>query len=251
MKILVAADLHMSKIDSIQHDNLEYWIDKYKPDVLVIAGDVYENYIPNPFYRLSQLDCEVVFCLGNHEFVYSTVEDTLKKYSWLQPSYDTVHCLDVKGYVDIQGVRFFGNVLWYDGSMSERPDRMDYMENISTRWLDIDIKNFNPLEAHKDCVQQIKKAVEGYTGPSVMVTHTCPHLKLNRWCLTDPDSVFNIYSGVKDFFTTHDIYPDWAICGHTHKAEAFDYINDNHVVHCINVGNDYNECRVRLIEIGD
>ena len=254
MRILAASDLHIAnaRTEDMQISNLAYYIDKYHPDVLVISGDVYENYMPTNFYPLNTLGIPVVFCLGNHEFVYRTVSETLKHYEQQQKYFDNVHCLDIKHYVDIKGVRFVGNVLWYDGSMSTLPDKDYYLNNISTSWLDASIKEFKPVEEHKKCVQHIKDSLKNYEGKSVLVTHTCPNSLLNMFCREDPMSIYNIYSGVNDLFGTHGIYPTWAICGHTHREVDFDYEdNQGHLVHCINVGNDYGQCKVRIIEMED
>ena len=237
MKILATADLHIDYTKSDQVIFLRKLVKREQPDALVIAGDVHDCRTLNPFKDLEHIskDITIIFCLGNHEFAYRSIADTHRYYkSFDRPS--NVHCLDICGFVDVQGVRFVGNVLWYDGSLSNRSDVNYWLKNIDPNWLDSSIKNFDPIAENKNCIKQIKDSLKDHKGPSVLLTHTVPHYKLNRFWESNPSSVYNTYSGVHNLFKDHDVSVDIAVCGHTHKPATLYYDNKTE---CTNIGNDY------------
>ena len=242
MKIFATSDLHIGRPYSKQLDMLEKLVDKEAPDVVVISGDVYDYRGVNPFYELSNLEMDnnlpVVFCLGNHEFAERGINNTLSYYH-LCSHFDNVKCLDIEGHVDIGDVRFVGNVLWYDGSLSNRFDVQSKLQKIDETWLDCTIVDFKPKVVNANCIKQIKDSLAGYVGTSVLVTHCVPYWKLTRWSFTSPDGVYNIYSGVKDLFHNNDVNVDVAVCGHTHRKEKLEYTQDGKYIRCYNIGNDY------------
>ena len=262
MKILCTSDLHMQHKHERVIDKLRELVAQQKPDVLVIAGDIVESSWHNcNVYKLLSIafpDTTVIFVLGNHEFFYCTVEETRGFYErTYKPNKYDVHCLDVVGHYDVEGVRFVGNVLFYDGSM-----KSDSNQNLSKfadgRWADRTIKNFDWEE---ECRLNIARIKDNLPGPedeiktTILVTHCVPHVKLN----THTMSQFNAYSGVDNLFDrlspklgigSHGI--DWAVCGHTHRRSVGLRLNG---CNCVNVGNDYywNTLRVEsyLIELPD
>lgn len=251
MKIFATSDLHIVDKDSDVLKELKKHVYHNNPDVVVISGDIYDNRLIEPFGELSTIGIPVVFCLGNHEFAYRTVRNTLNLYSF--NSTTNVYCLDVCGHVDINGVRFVGNVLWYDGSLSERLDKNEKIDNIVENWLDCTIENFNALEENKKCINQIKENLDNYTGKSVLVTHTVPYWKLNQFCYEQPNGIYNIYSGVYDLFEKYDISVDVCVCGHTHRKSRVFYQENGKEIKCYNIGNEYfqyhKELKYEIIEI--
>ena len=129
MKIFATSDLHIGYERSQTINILRDYVKKVNPDVVVISGDVYDYRGINPFYELTTLEVPVVFCLGNHEFAYRYVDMVHDHYKF-NSRFDNVYCLDTKGHVDINGVRFVGNVLWYDGSLSNRNDVTEKLTRI-------------------------------------------------------------------------------------------------------------------------
>lgn len=247
MKILFTSDLHLHQLTKNKVMGIVAGkVKSEKPDVLVISGDVTDMSGVNVFRTLGALDVPVVFCLGNHEFAYRSVGNTIES-MMLDASnaavegISHVHCLDIEDSVDIGGVRFYGNVLWYDGSLSNRMDTSKYMDHVWDNWLDASIQGFVPIREHNACVDSII-AVERMTEnmPKVLVTHMVPHRKLNKFDVITPMSIANCYSGVDDLFDRHLVYPDYALCGHTHQRVLYEHRCANgHVVKCINSGNDY------------
>ena len=236
MKILALADLHFTERN---HDSLDAAVEiayKGKYDVTVIAGDVSEQSVSDPYNLLLAFPTPVVFCLGNHEFSRHTVKAVLEKYATLQEQHkdDMIWCLDVVPKVSMKDVTFMGNVLWYDGTLSTLPQgkRNEYMEHIHPQWYDRTIVDFNPREENARCVERLL-SLNDEPGVKVLVTHTVPHRELNAHEKFSPDSPFNIYSGMNNLFDR--VHPDIAICGHTHR-EVIAVLDG---VRCYNVGNDY------------
>ena len=246
-KLLFTSDLHLHRetVDGVLcavRDRLK----ACNPDALVVAGDVSDMPSQNTFGFLGEFDLPVVFCLGNHEFAYSSVQETLAKtrhdFELAQScGVRNVHCLDIEGHFDALGIRFYGNVLWYDGSLYNGGDAAPLLERIDPRWLDCAIEGFKPLEEHRRCVEQIKRAQHYARGRRlVLVTHCVPHRRLNQFDADTPMSVFNCYSGVADLFGGKNIHPDLALCGHTHRRAMYGHrMKDGREIRCINSGNDY------------
>lgn len=216
-------------------------VNHFSPDVITISGDIYDNRVINPYEELGTLGKPVIFCLGNHEFIYRTVEETLNQYRQYERHKD-VYCLDVDGHVDIDGVRFVGNVLWYDGTCSIRDDCDYHLRYIDDGWLDREIVDFKPVDENHKCVNQIINNCRGFGGKKVLLTHTVPHWELNWFCYHQPLSVYNIYSGVQNLFLRTNLYFNACICGHTHKAMDIECpCSDGRKIYCYNIGNDYFE----------
>ena len=236
MKILALADLHAT---GRSHDSLDAAVAiayRGNYDVIVIAGDVSEQSVPDVYNLLLAFPVPVVFCLGNHEFSRHTVQAVHQKYTELQEQHkdDLIRCLDVVPKATLKDAVFMGSVLWYDGTLSTLPkDRRDeLMEHIHPHWYDRTIHDFNPRKENEECVKRLLP-LNDEQGVKVMVTHMVPHRILNAFEQTEPDGPFNVYSGMNNLFDR--VKPDIAICGHTHK-QVIETIDG---VHCWNVGNDY------------
>ena len=244
MKILFTSDLHIVRqYLSAQLDILRNKIKSEKPDVLAVSGDISEEPLIDSGEMLGNLDVPVVFCLGNHEFVRNeigpqSVANTLNRY---KHSNSEATCLDISGFKDIGDVRFVGNVLWYDGSLANLNDAGCLVNNIHPNWLDSHIEKFSAIKENLKCVKQIQESMASAEGKKVvLVTHCVPHRRLNWFDLYRPMSIYNAYSGVDNLFDKHDIYPDVALCGHTHHRMHYTHSGtSNKEIRCVNVGYDY------------
>jgi len=189
----------------------------------------------------------VVFCLGNHDFAYDSVENARARLlrdrdECLLKGVRNAHCLDIEGHFDTHGVRFYGNVLWYDGTLCNRPDRDRWMRKIWDCWLDCTIEGFRPAEEFGRCVEQIvgEQSSASPGAKLVLVTHTVPLRALNAFDTATPDSIANCYSGAANLFDDHGVRPDLALCGHTHRRAECEFAHpDGRVARCLNSGNDY------------
>jgi predicted MPP superfamily phosphohydrolase len=241
MKILCLADLHISSRKDYRQK--KHWIrgliTEYNPDVIVVAGDIFETgfYLRyNPYEKLSQISNIPFICvLGNHEFVDLSIQNTLDEYrEKYDPQQYNVHYLDIIGHYDIKNVRFSGNVLWYDSKMRHYKDQSvyDWGGNPGLGngyWLDRKIIDFDYKLENDKCVKQIKENIDP-TKTNVLVTHCVPKETINGHIPNE----LNIFSGMKNLLKDIDV--QYSISGHTHKRIIG---LDEHNTYCINVGNDY------------
>lgn len=238
-KILCLADLHLS--DTLELDKRQ-WLSNLlietSPDIILLAGDIIEGYSTiayQPYLTLHKLfgDRTVIFCLGNHEFAYRTHGRILSKYESLyKPQTFDIHCLDIIGSFVIDDLNFFGNALWYDGSLRTKPSQRLEEMNRET-WLDNSIIGFNPRVECAKCKSQIEDNFNPEKR-NILLTHTVPHHELNLW-MENTMSSYNMFSGCSDFLLM--VQPLISVCGHTHRRIC-KTING---IDCINVGNDYRQ----------
>lgn len=248
MKILFTSDLHMtfSNCDEIL-SILQSQLEKCSPDALAISGDISDQHSLNTYGFFTRFDLPVVFCLGNHDFAFDSIEHTHARIrhdreECLSIGAKNAHCLDIEGHFDTHGVRFYGNVLWYDGTLCNRPDRDRWMRKVWDRWLDSQIEDFHPAEEFAGCVSRIKASQDGAPAGQklVLLTHTVPLRALNAFDAETPDSIPNCYSGTENLFDPYGIRPDLALCGHTHRRAECEFAHpDGRLARCLNSGNDY------------
>lgn len=243
MRFLCLSDLHIVDENSSQLNQVKELLEKFNDiDVILITGDIFDTRDLNPYEELSKLNKPIVFCLGNHEFAYSSVHATHNFFFHnYNPNKWNVHCLDILGHYTIGNVNIIGNVLWYDGSLKSFPDQSD---KIDSSWLDSTIFQFNYKEENKKCIEQISRSENNpskneETGEkidyTILLTHCVPHVNMNVFTIEKPLSIYNMYSGVDNLFVKIPIKIDYAICGHTHRYAK----EDIQGIHCINIGNDY------------
>lgn len=244
-KFLCLADLHYNyKWDEYGYtDILAELITLEKPTHILIAGDIVESslvkhgnvykIIRKNIFRDCDFNIPIIFCLGNHEFAYNSVENVFNRMKMYNGDEYNCYCLDVCSYYDILNtdIRIIGNVLWYDNTMKPNDNCKD--DVIEEGWLDSTIINFIPSKYCNIC----KKQILNHINPNkkhILVTHCVPDIRLNWFSQNMPYSVYNQYSGCVNFLNELTNI-EWAICGHTHKRMMGVYNNIN----CINIGNDY------------
>ena len=238
MKILCLADLHCStsKKRRQKFNWIRSLVNQYNPDVIVIAGDIFENdavFRFDPYEKFNQITdgkISVICTLGNHEFAYQPIERVhlayMDKYN---PKKYNVHYLDCIGHYDIGDVRFVGNVLWYNGDMKWRENQNIYDWG-DGRWLDKTIVDFDYEKENQRCVDQIMRNLST-DKTNILVTHCLPHEDLNGHAPSD----LSAFSGMKNLLKDVDVA--YSISGHTHWRVVGKELES---VDCINIGNDYN-----------
>lgn len=252
MKILILSDLHISantvssqfKLDKLKRTFQNQINEEY--DMVIISGDVFEHnvikYI-NVFDTLKFIfdNKNVVFCLGNHEFAFEHYDSVIVNYKKMYEDFikneenknSNICCLDINNYFDFEDSRVVGNVFWYDWSLNNNRTLMK--GEIVDGWLDSTIENFDPLKEHDKCKKQIFDNIDEKKN-MILVTHMVPHIDLNTFNHEDPYSIYNSYSGEKDFLKEIQSKNfKLAFCGHTHRKEIREIRN----IKCFNIGNDY------------
>lgn len=225
MKIWVLSDLHfrMSEID---------WdIELPDANVCVVPGDVTDPPLESLVWLQKNIGhrMPVVFVAGNHEYYGHSYTEALleaKSEAWRFPS---VHFLE-KDETVIAGVRFLGATMWTDFELYETPERSMQVASLymnDYRLIEYTREPRRRFSAeitraiHKDSRAWLEAALaEPFDGPTVVVTHTCPHQL----------SVHEQYAGdaLNPAFTSdlspviERFQPDVWIHGHTHSS--FDYV---------------------------
>lgn len=241
MKFLCFADLHYNGNNDNMIECLKGIVKKENPDIIIIAGDVVESSIvkhKNIYHVIrTQMfyftDVPIVFCLGNHEFSYNSIDNVFKKLSYYDGSDFNCCCLDYNNFYNVENsdYRLIGNVLWYDNTMKFSSIQKD--DIIEPGWLDSTILDFIPSYECKKNKNAILRNIKS-DKKHILITHCVPHKKLNWFSEYEPFSPYNMYSGCADFLSEL-ANVEWAICGHTHKRMTAT-ING---INCVNIGNDY------------
>jgi predicted MPP superfamily phosphohydrolase len=255
MKALILSDLHLyfwhQQSELNNYKNIISKITSKDFDCVIICGDIFEydfvGLSNNPYKLLSELlnvDCPIICCLGNHEYAYSTIDEVHNWFNSFTERYN-VHILDIEGHYTYNGFNFVGNVFWYDNTLTSFPFAKP--DKIVSNWLDSSIKNFIPSIENAICKKQILDNLS-VDYPNILITHTVPHWRLNWFSINQPKSIYNQYSGCKDFLQELNNVK-WSFCGHTHKR-----ISDTiHNINCLNIGNDYlrqyNEILYEIVEL--
>lgn len=252
MKILQLSDLHIQNIHVMKYPyypvfcEIQNVLNTEDPDVVIITGDIFESNITKGMHKaLSDFfgNRKVICTLGNHEFFYRTIDKTLKIYEddYNPDKYD-VHYLDVVDYVDIESLRFLGNVLWYDGSMATIKNQDLYEFG---PWMDKTIKEFDYNKACFDCIKKIRRA-QSDDHINILCSHTVPYELMNGH-MTKLDSPYNAYSGIKNLLIDLDVY--YSFSGHTHWRIEHQFEFNNHTVYCYNCGSNYGLLKFYLVNI--
>jgi len=225
MRIWTISDLHL------EVEGLYAPLAVPDADVCVIAGDltrplaagvrwIAENILPN---------MPVVYVPGNHEFYRSSVKEGTAEGIEEAKRHPDLHLL-LDDFAVIGGVRFLGCSLWTDFRlMGQQPIAMEFARGLMNDYKTISWRKHpwerltprHTLEMHEKSRTFLRSAMAiPFDGPTVVVTHHCPH----------PGSIHDKYRGdlLNAAFCsdlTDEIEmgrPELWIHGHTHHA--FDYV---------------------------
>lgn len=225
MKIWALSDLHFAM------SSLDFEIEFPEADVCVVAGDVTDPVIESIRWLHENIGCRmpVVFVAGNHEYYGQAYAESLAHAVKNAHLYPTVRFLERDECV-IDGVRFLGATMWTDFEFYETPERSMQIASIymndyrMIRYSDEPRTRFTAEISrviHKDSRKWLEQSLAApFDGPTVVVTHTCPH----------PLSVHEQYAGdqlnpafVSDLSAVIETHqPDLWVHGHTHSS--FDYV---------------------------
>ncbi|WP_292937759.1 metallophosphoesterase [Noviherbaspirillum sp.] len=219
MKIQIASDLHL---EFFARRFPEYRIvAPTDADVLVIAGDIHQGIGGVNAFR--DWPIPVIYIHGNHEAYHRDYLDTVKELRAASAG-TNIRFLECDEHVQ-GGVRFLGCCLWTDyGLYGDR--KAEAMEEAERTLIDHELIKMNgnfftarDAEAlhHAARAWLENKLQEGFSGPTVVVTHHAPH----------PSSIHPRFAGslLNPAFIT-DLGPlveqaDVWIHGHVH--DSFDY----------------------------
>lgn len=229
MKIHVLSDLHL------EYGPFE--LPATESDVLVLAGDIHTHTHGLEWAASVAQGKPVVYVLGNHEFYrahLSGLAVEMKKCA----SRLGIHLLD-NDAVELDGVRFLGTTLWTDFALDGSGDAAVEAMRFADRWMnDFRLIRYggkriftarDSWRLHQAAVAWLAtKLAEPYSGPTVVVSHHCPH----------PESVPERFRGdplspafcsnLEPLILRHG--PSLWIHGHTH--DSVDYFVGNTRILC-------------------
>lgn len=223
MKLWILSDLHL-EVAALE----EPLVPPEGADVCVMAGDLVNSASRGVKWLADNVDLPSVYVPGNHEFYRNSVIEGLEAGREEARLHPQVHFLE-NDLAVIGGVRFIGAALWTDFClMGQQPLAMEFARGSmndyrAISWRKEPWQRFLPRHSHDMHVKSrrfLETALKiPFAGPTVVVTHHCPH----------PLSVHEKYRGdlLNAAFTSDltDVIelgrPDLWVHGHTH--DSFDY----------------------------
>ena len=209
MKIQVVSDLHLEfgAIDLQAHDR----------DLLVLAGDTNMGRDALPFLE-EQLELSpVIYVMGNHEYYDHSIEE-INDY-WINLNKPDLHVLENRS-VTIDGVDFFGCVLWTDMedgdgyAIRQSRNKMNDYALIRKNGKRLDPKD--TMEIHKQSVAWLDEAMAQSTNPKIVITHHMPSAKSTTPGYKGSDINGAYYSELDWLILKHQ--PNYWLHGHTHSS---------------------------------
>lgn len=166
----------------------------------------------------------VIYVAGNHEFYHETKTiTTLKKdYKNLMNGYENIHYLD-NGYVDLDGVRFIGSILWSNPDYVK--DRCNFNEirriNKNGMLVNLNLTTFKKM--HEDCKTYIKQTLREYKGEKkvVLITHFPPRVEKTHHPKYDGSPYERYFANDFDEMGIDTENIGVWISGHTHYSYDF------------------------------
>lgn len=171
MKIQIVSDLHIEMADFVLPDT--------DADVVVLAGDIGVGLGGLAWIEEQCINKPVIYVPGNHEFYEHDLGllDLLK--SEAPPNVQILN----DEWIDIDGVRFVGSILWTDFLLFGEADKYFVIQEAKKNMADFYlIKNedrrFTPEDSialHEQSRAWLAFVLgEPYTGKTVVVTHHAP-----------------------------------------------------------------------------
>lgn len=216
MKIQIVSDLHVEMADFVLPDT--------GADVVVMAGDIGVGLGGLEWIVGQGINKPVVYVPGNHEFYEYDLGliDVLK--SEAPPN---VHVLN-NDWIEIDGVRFVGSILWTDFLLFGEADKFFAMQEAAKSMSDFYLisiggRRFTPQDAiglHEQSRTWLEAVLaEPYPGRTVVVTHHAPssasvHPRFARNLLTPAFA-----SNLESMMGAERV----ALWVHGHMHDLFDY----------------------------
>lgn len=248
MKIWTISDLHLG---GAVFDRKQQFIWRQIPDadVCVVAGDMTNGNIESSMLWLRNhigVHMPVIFVLGNHDYYGDAIDRTFIA-GKIAAAELGIHLLEDES-VTIAGTRFIGCTLWtdyqvYEGTESSEEKRAEhrarYMQAAALglndhkmiRLVDEEPGRFLPMHARDfhlgSRVNLRKMLAQHHDGPTVVVTHHCPHRNSIHDDFAGDSLTPAFCSDLSDIIEAFQ--PELWVHGHTHSA--FDYdVGDTRVV---------------------
>jgi len=212
MKIQYLSDLHLE----FHNDDGKWFIDNVlspiceeeKPDVLVIAGDLaIYSMLDSAFSQLCSLYKDVVYVAGNHEFYYSSFDNTRQILYKISKNHGNFHFLD-NSTVIIGSQRFIGCTLWFRYNQNNvlYQNSMNDFHIIDKFTNYIYTENENSIKFLNDNIKQNDIVITHHLPAAQCIDSCYRNSRMNRFYMCDMEDVIM------------DTSPSHWIFGHTHSS---------------------------------
>ena len=210
MRIRVLSDLHL--------EHAPWSAPAADQDVVVLAGDIARG-VTGIEWASQTFNCPVVYVPGNHEFDFGDIGELRAQFA--QPC-GRVHVLD-NATVTLDGVRFVGSTLWTDqalyGNVGRAVDAAwrSISDYVRIRWNGSLLTPLHTIELHRVARAWLQQVLtKHHDGPTVVVTHHCPHPDVIHPVYADSPSNPSMASDLSDLITLHPT-ACW-LHGHAHVS---------------------------------
>ena len=224
MKIRLVSDIHVEFGD--------YTMTPMPDDAettLVLAGDLGERTLPEPFVRrCCDTFANVIYVHGNHEYYRGEIREVTQAWKDIAATLPNLHFLDNETVV-IDDVRFIGTVLWTDFGgnwfslqASQRGMNDFYVVDYQPNPDDPYRRKFtaqDSIDLHKINVEFLESELATeFDGRTFVVTHHSPSMSLvgDEFAGSSINAAF--HSNCDYMFEKYDI--DVWCYGHTHRPCA-------------------------------
>ena len=212
IKCFVLSDIHLEMLTAKQIDDffkeLTLRVDKHNPDVIVMAGDVTSLHnrvrLQTTFQRFSDLHRPMVYVAGNHEYYKYSITKGKTELEELSKAFSNLHVLTSGTKVDINGVGFVGDTLWY-------PKSKDWRLNGGIT--DHRLISDHQREVHRCYEDFVSKCVPTISKDCIVVTHHMPFNgcinqkfqddPYNHFFMTDCSRFIDIYNAPRAWIHGH------------------------------------------------
>ena len=247
MKVAFISDIHINVSSAFPVlETLLTVVKENEADLLLIAGDISENYAET-IAAVNSLNkvVKTLYVPGNHDLWRVEGEDKSNVDIYHIYSSDS-NCL-VNNSILIEDVVFIGDAGWYDYSLASKDYSLDELDKMSINgrtWQD-KIKNsftkdnvrvceymLNKLEAQLIKYESVKK--------KVVLTHMLP---IKEFCV--PDSIqdwsyFNAFLGSIRFKELFDRYSvTLSVSGHVHYRKSTVINKTTYICPCLGYGREW------------
>ena len=246
-----------------QEKGIDRLVDSLIPDkltdILLIAGDL-SHYNYQTIYLLKSLKRyykHILFTTGNHD-LYLVSKNQYKKYngySFNRLDELKTYVKDIDGVVyldgqiiDINGIKFSGCPMWYDGSYSK------YKFNMTNELIAISWKNgmndsrlIHGILTHDELFKkQIKKFRDSVCLSDVYISHVGPVVPKNiPSCYNNHMTGFFYFDGEKYLYNDS---PNIYLFGHTHNVYDFMYNNTRMICNPYGYPHEKSVAKIKVLD---
>jgi predicted phosphohydrolase len=197
------SDIHLEFYEDINPLMIQI---QCKENILILAGDIGNPFLPNYEYFLSFISntFEKTFIIsGNHEYYYNNIEETNNKIKNIIDKFDNITFL-LNSFEDYKGIRWIGTTLW---THIKNPQ---YTISDISKIPNLTVDKYN--EMHFECVKFLEDTINDI--PCIIISHHLPMYSLTaeqyknslyrQWFNADLDNLIkNNKSVIKAFFYGH------------------------------------------------